>query len=44
MMIEGFCMLVMILLLLIKVPRPILDGNPYGPLAGKLSVHLGGHK
>jgi hypothetical protein len=40
MMIAGFCMLVIILLLSIKVPRPILDGSPYDLLAGKLSVLL----
>jgi hypothetical protein len=40
MMIAGFCMLAIILLLSIKVPRPSLDGNPYDPLAGKLSVLL----
>jgi hypothetical protein len=36
-------MLMMILLLSIKVPRPILDINSYDLLDSKLSVHLEDH-
>jgi hypothetical protein len=40
MMIAGFCILAIILLLSIKVPRPILDGNLHDLQAGKLFVLL----
>jgi hypothetical protein len=40
MMITGFCMLAIILLLSIKAPRSILDGDPYDLMARKLSVLL----
>jgi hypothetical protein len=39
-MIAGFCIPAIIFPLLIKVPRPILDGNPYDLLTGKSSVLL----